>query len=213
LLTLPLPIGACNTDTNVEPPPRLSPIEVIALPAAQTDGAVSLEATLQRRRSIRMYTDKLLTDEQLGQLMWAAQGKTRDWGGRTAPSAGALYPIELFAVTSNGVMHYVPDQHRAEVLSREDVRAQLAPGKLAPPAIFVIAAVYLRTEAKYAERAERYVKLEAGHVAQNILLQAVALKLGAVPIGSFDDAHVAKVLELPVGYAPVYLLSVGYAAE
>ena len=190
--------------------------ETLDLPEPRTDSEVSLEETLARRRSVRQYTDQPLTMEEISQLLWAAQGVTRDWGARTAPSAGALYPLEVYVATPEGLYHYLPDGHRAEVLSQEDLRWALARAGLDQsaihdaPAVFVIAAVYARTSGKYGKRAERYVKLEAGHVGQNILLQAVALDLGGVPIGAFHDDQVQRALGLPANYEPLYLIPVGH---
>jgi SagB-type dehydrogenase family enzyme len=192
---------------------------MVALPAPRTSSDVSLEETLLRRRSVREFTGERLTLQEISQLLWAAQGITADWGGRTAPSAGALYPLEVYVATSDGLYHYIPDGHRAEVLSEADLRAPLADAALGQtavsdaPAVFVIAAVYARTAVKYGSRAERYVHLEAGHVAQNILLQAVALGLAGVPMGAFSDRDVQGVLGLPRDHAPLYLIPVGHSAE
>jgi len=191
-------------------------LEIFDLPEPRTGSDVSLEETLARRRSVRQYTDQPLTMEEISQLLWAAQGVTRDWGARTAPSAGALYPLEVYVATPEGLYHYLPDGHRAEVLSQQDLRRALARAGLDQnaihdaPAVFVIAAVYARTSGKYGKRAERYVKLEAGHVGQNILLQAVALDLGGVPIGAFHDDQVQRALGLPANYEPLYLIPVGH---
>lgn len=190
----------------------------VELPAPRTDGPMSLERALAARRSVRDFTDERLTLEELAQLLWAAQGITADWGGRTAPSAGALYPLEVYAVTPGGLYHYLPDGHRADVLRADDLRRPLAAAALGQsavaeaPAVLVIAAVFRRTEVKYGERAERYVHLEAGHAAQNVLLQAVALGLGGVPIGAFSDREVQRVLGLPADHEPLYLIPVGHPA-
>jgi SagB-type dehydrogenase family enzyme len=192
---------------------------VIELPTPRTDGDVSLEEALLERRSVRDFTPEELTLEEISQLLWAAQGVTASWGGRTAPSAGALYPLEVYAATPDGLSHYLPDGHRAEIVSTADLRGALsraAGGQAAvadAPVVFVVAAVPARTEAKYGERAERYVQLEAGHVAQNMLLQAVALGLGGVPIGAFADEEVARLLGLAPGEVPLYLIPVGHPAE
>lgn len=190
------------------------------LPEPRTKGPLSLEAALARRRSVRRYGPKPLTDEQVGQLCWAAQGVTEpETGKRTAPSAGALYPLELDVVTAEGVRRYLPGRHALSGRLEGDVRGRLAAAALHQrwvehaPAVLVISAVAERTERKYGDRAERYVSLEAGHAAQNVLLQAEALGLGAVPVGAFDDAKVAQVLALQDGEAPVYLIPVGRPAE
>lgn len=191
-------------------------VEEIALPAPHLKGEMSLEETLAARRSVREFTDEELTLEELSQLLWAAQGITADWGGRTAPSAGALYPLEVYVATADGLYHYVPQGHKAIVESRADLRDELWRAGLSQdaireaPAVFVIAAVYARTERKYGGRAERYVKLEAGHAAQNLLLQAVALGLGGVPIGAFYDDQVQNALTFPSDYEPLYLIPIGH---
>jgi len=189
--------------------------EVISLPAPRLDSTVSLEETLRRRRSVRAYADEPLTLEEIGQLFWAAQGITDERGFRTAPSAGALYPLELYALTDDGLYHYLPQGHRAERRRLEGRRTALCRAALSQdaacqaPVVFVVTAVYARTAAKYGERAERYVRLEAGHAAQNLLLQAVALDLGAVPIGAFYDDQVQAALGLPADHEPLYLIPVG----
>lgn len=168
------------------------------------------------RRSVREFAAEALSLREISQLLWAAQGITDPRGLRAAPSAGALYPLELYASTPDGVYHYVPHQHFLEVVGEEDRRGHLWEAGLRQgalqraPAIFVITAVYQRTEAKYGDRAERYVKLEAGHAAENILLQAVALELGAVSIGAFSDDQVQAALELPADHQPLYLIPVGH---
>jgi SagB-type dehydrogenase family enzyme len=191
----------------------------MALPEPDLTGAISLEQTLALRRSIRAYTDRSLTSEEIGQLLWAAQGITRDWGGRTAPSAGALYPLEIYTVSRDGVGHYLPAGHRLELLSSADLRPALTTAALSQepvsdaPVVFVITAVFSRVEQKYDERGIRYVHLEAGHAAQNLLLQAVALDLGAVVIGAFDDSEVKRVLGLPTDHDPLYLIPTGHPDE
>lgn len=136
-------------------------------------------------------------------------GVTADWGGRTAPSAGLLYPLEVYVVTADGVNHYLPEGHRLEQVTTGDTRDELAGAALdqealhSAPGVFVIAAEYAGTEGRYGDRAERYVHLEAAHAAQNGLPKAVDLGLGAVPIGAFDDAVVEQVLGLPPGWVPL----------
>ena len=189
------------------------------LPPPRTTGSTSLEEALARRRSVRAFSAEPLTDGEVGQLLWAAQGLTGEGGRRTAPSAGALYPLELYAVTPDGLWHYLPESHALTRLSTEDLRVELRGAALdqdavgAAPLVVVITGVVERTTVKYGhERAARYVQLEAGHAAQGLLLQAVALDLAAVPIGAFFDSEVARVLGLPPNEAPLYLLPVGRAS-
>jgi SagB-type dehydrogenase family enzyme len=196
---------------------RLEAAPIITLPEPDLQGSVSLEQTLVNRRSVRLFQDSPLTDAQIGQLLWAAQGITHPSGLRTAPSAGALYPLEIYAVTQDGLYHYRPHTHSLEKLLDHDPRPALHQAALRQnpileaPMVIVISAVFERTAQKYGDaRTPQYAYLEAGHVAQNILLQAVALDLGAVPIGAFYEDQVSKALSLPSDQTPLYLIPVGY---
>ncbi|MBZ5539689.1 MAG: SagB/ThcOx family dehydrogenase [Acidobacteriia bacterium] len=189
----------------------------IALPAPARTGRISLEEALARRRSVREFSTTPLTAQELSQLLWAAQGITHPEGLRTAPSAGALYPLELYVATAAGFYHYDPQLHRLRKHAEGDLRPALyraaleQPPVLQAPAVFLIAAVYERTAKKYGkERAVRYVHIEAGHAAENLLLQAVTLNLGAVPVGAFDDAQLQKAASLPAGQRPLYLIPAGH---
>jgi len=191
--------------------------ETVKLPPPRTDSEVSLEEALALRRSVRSFTTETLTLDEISQLCWAAQGITRqDRGFRTAPSAGALYPLELYLVTPDGLYHYNPREHELEVLGTEYLRGKLADAALRQSSvysgscIFVITAVYARTSKKYRDRAPQYVHMEVGHAAQNLLLQAVALGLGGVPIGAFYDDRVAEVLSLPADHEPLMIIPVGH---
>ena len=157
-------------------------MDVLKLPSPQPEGSLSLESALAQRRSLREFDQRELTLGEIGQILWAAQGIT-DYleGRRTAPSAGALYPLEVYLANSQGVFHYRPINHLLVQTMGADVRRQLR--QTTPeqgwveeaPCLFIITGIYERTTGKYGERGIRYVHLEAGHVAQNILLQAVAL--------------------------------------
>jgi SagB-type dehydrogenase family enzyme len=191
-------------------------INTIPLPKPVLIGTVSLEEILVKRRSVRQFKDTPLTEEQVGQLLWAAQGITHPSGLRTAPSAGALYPLEIYATTQDGLFHYRPETHSLERVHEHDPRPGLYQAALRQnavleaPLVIVISAVFERTAQKYGEaRTLQYVYLEAGHTAQNILLQAVALDLGAVPIGAFYEDQVSKALSLPPDQIPLYLIPVG----
>ncbi|MDJ0768308.1 MAG: SagB/ThcOx family dehydrogenase [Ilumatobacter sp.] len=216
LIASPAAAGCRTTEREEDAvPPSMSPSSVVDFPSP-TESTLPLEVTLRRRRSGREFGADPLTVAEVGQLLWAAQGITADWGGRTAPSAGALYPLELYAMTSSGAMRYVPDGHRAESTAERDLRADLMAAALdqeavgRAPLVVAVIVVPARTAAKYGDRAPRYADLEAGHAAQNLLLQAVAIGLIAVPIGAFDDEAVGGVLQLPDGQEPRYLLAVGH---
>lgn len=217
LILLALGAGLAGCGTSAAATTAVGGGAATALPPPKQEGAVSLEEALARRRSVRSFEDRPLTTSELGQLLWAAQGVTDERGFRATPSAGALYPLELYVATADGVLHYLPDGHRWQVVSQDDARQGLYQAALRQdpvrqaPAVFVVAAVYERTAQKYgAQRSPRYVHMEAGHAAQNLLLQAVALGLGGVPIGAFDDGAVQEVLGLPAEHEPLYLIPVGH---
>jgi SagB-type dehydrogenase family enzyme len=187
------------------------------LPSPRPVGPLSLEEALRSRRSIRSFTLAPLSRAEIGQLLWAGQGLTDAAGHRAAPSAGATSPLELDIVTIEGLARYVPDGHALVARGTTDVRAALRQAALdqaaitEAPLVIVVSAVFERTAERYGpERAQRYVTLEAGHVAQNVLLEAVSLGLGAVPVGAFDDAGVRRVLGLAIDEAPLYLIPVGH---
>jgi SagB-type dehydrogenase family enzyme len=213
-------LAGCQSEPDPStPPPTLASSTTVDLPAPQSEGVVSLEESLVRRRSVRAFTDQTLTSEQLSQLLWAAQGITNPQGFRTAPSAGALYPLELYVISADGFYHYRPEGHRLVPLASTDLRPAVWEVGLKQdalrdaPVVFLICAVYERTAVKYGERATRYVHMEVGHAAQNLLLQAVAMGLGGVPIGAFYDDQLKAALSLPEDHEPLYLLSVGHPAE
>jgi SagB-type dehydrogenase family enzyme len=206
---------------------RLSPTietrameEIIQLPEPRRDGPLSVEGALAQRRSVRSFTDQPLTPEQIGQLLWAAQGVTSQGGYRTAPSAGALYPLEIYALTREGLYHYDPNLHTLTRVLEGDLRTDLGEAALnqdsvrLAPLVLVYTAVFSRTESKYGSaRGPRYIHMEVGHSAQNVLLQAQALGLAGVPIGAFYDDRVRNLLQLPQDRQPLYLLPMGHSAE
>ncbi len=192
----------------------------IALPPPSKTGSMSLEEALARRRSVREFAQQPLALGQVSQLLWATQGLSGPQH-RTAPSAGATYPLQVYLVAGNveslpaGVYRYLPEQHRLETVFEGDIRPRLAAAASgqgwigSAPAVLVIAALPERTASRYGKRAERYVHMEAGHAAQNALLQATSLGLGATPVGAFNDAEVSRLLRLPAGSEPLYILPVG----
>ncbi|KAB1190725.1 MULTISPECIES: SagB/ThcOx family dehydrogenase [Haloferax] len=204
---------------------RLFSEDTISLPPPQRTGGLSVEEALFNRRSRRTYGDRPLERTELGQLLWAAQGVTDRRGAyRTAPSAGALYPLELSvtigadAVESlgAGVYRYSPVGHELERVQSGDVRKQLRTAaldqdivELAPISI-IVCAVDERTTQKYGQRgASRYVPMEAGHAGQNIYLQAESLGLSTVSVGAFDDERVRDILGAPPTRRPLYIFPVG----
>lgn len=184
----------------------------------------TLAQALRQRRSVRRFGAQAIDLDALARLLWAAQGVTTPDGRRSAPSAGALYPLELHVVAARvaglaaGVHRYVPATHTLEpgigtLPAAELARAAGGQDALASAAaVVVIAAVEARTARKYGARAARYVAIEAGAAAQNLALQAVAERLGTVVIGAFDDAAVARLLALSRGEQALVLMPVGHPA-
>lgn len=183
------------------------------------DKAQPLNKILFLRTSIREFQSNPLSEQQISHLLWACQGMNM-YNRRTSPSAGALYPLEIYLIDDQQVTHYIPQGHRIEIHSTGDIREDLSQAALGQefiaqaPATILIAAVYQRVAVKYGElRSTRYVDLEAGHAAQNLLLQATAEGLGSVPVGAFQDNEVADLIGLPADHAPLYLVSVGHAVH
>lgn len=209
-------LSACS-DTAVTGSPAFTG-SAVALPSPER-GDASLDGALGRRRSIRSFVDDPLADDELAHLLWATQGRTAGWGGRTAPSAGALYPLEVYVATAGGLVRYVADGHRGEELTMDDRRGAIADAVASDetargaPALFVITAVVARTAAKYGDRAERYAILEGGHACQNLLLEATAMGLGAVPLGAFDDDDVRAAIGADDDELPLYVVPIGEPAE
>ncbi len=209
-------LGACTNERGAVG--SLAPDRATPLPSPEREEGAAFDDILAQRRSIRTFTDRPLEVEAISQLLWAAQGVTASWGGRTAPSAGALYPIEVYVATEDALRRYEPDEHRAVELALDDRRAGIAEATGGQEAaaeastLFVITGVVPRTAAKYGDRAERYVQLEAGHVCQNLLLEATALGLGAVPMGAFSDEALRAALDLGDGELPLYVVPVGHPA-
>lgn len=211
--------GEPATTPMLTPSPEQA--SVISLPEPQYDSDVSVEQSLLNRRSIRSYTGEPLTLQEVSQLLWAAQGITDPRGFRTAPSAGALYPLELYLVVgdvedlASGVYRYEPDGHQLVKTMDGDRRVELASAALEQSCVkegavaFVFTGVYERTTVKYGDRGIRYVHIELGHAAQNLCLQATAIGLGAVTIGAFSDEQVTKLLNLPGDEQPLYIIPIG----
>jgi SagB-type dehydrogenase family enzyme len=189
---------------------------LVSLPPPETRGGMPLHEVLHRRRSCRNFSARPLTMSQLAQLCWSAQGITHREGFRTAPSAGAIYPACVLLASPNGLFEYLPDRHALRTRKQEDIRRHLEAAALdqecvgGAPVIFIIAVNPNRLARKYGNRAVRYATLEAGHIAQNVLLQAVALGLNSVPVGAFEDQKIAAALDLPGELEPTYLLPIGH---
>lgn len=200
----------------------MNDLPTITLPAPDRTGKVSIEETLQQRRSVRDYEDVSLSLKEISQLAWSAQGITDEATGfRTAPSAGATFPMEVYLIITNtadvpdGVYRYNCRTHKLEKKIDGDLREELfnaalrQPSIINAPVVMIITGVLARTEQRYGQRALRYVYMEAGHVAQNVYLQGVALDVGTVVIGAFYDDRVSDVLQLEDGEYPLYIMPLG----
>ncbi len=195
--------------------------EIFTLPEPVKEGQMSLEETLILRRSVRSYTNKPISIRDLSQLLWSAQGITNERGFRTAPSAGATFPLEMFVVVNHveklekGIYHYHPRDHQLSFIRAEDVSEPLFTACLSQSMILdagivlVFAAIYERTTARYGERGVRYIYNEVGHASQNVHLQAASLDLGTVVIGAYRDDEVEDILQLGEEYRVLYLMPVG----
>jgi len=193
----------------------------IPLPAPQTTGPLSVEETLVQRRSVREYQPESLTLAEVGQLLWAAQGIIQPGDHRTAPSAGATYPLEILLAAGNvhdlspGLYRYYPLEHALVPMLEGDLRGKLAAAALDQlfmkdgAAALVINAIYERTSGKYGQRGLRYVHMEVGYASENIHLQAAALGLGTVAVGAFHDDRVQELLNLSANEHPLLIMPVG----
>jgi len=203
-----------------------TPASVVRLPPPSTKGQVSVEEAIARRRSVRRYEKSALTLELLAQILWSAQGVTHG-KFRAVPSAGATYPLEIMVATGQqtvvglnaGIYHYDPDSHSLTLEKTGDIRQNLSEAALGQqsaanaPAVLIACAIPSRTTFRYGTRAQRYVNIELGHVGQDVHLQAVALGLGTVMIGAFDDEAVRELLGLDKAVRPLYIMPVGKPAR
>jgi SagB-type dehydrogenase family enzyme len=183
-------------------------------PPAQAEG-MTLWQAITSRRTRREFGRRPLRDEELSALLWSGQGITSPEGGRAAPSAGALYPVTLTLCDPRGVWRYRPRRHDLELVTTEDRRPNLAAASLGQEAVVEAAASIVVTAepailaARYGDRAERYALLEAGHVAQNVLLVATSLGLASAPVAAFRDDEVLAAVELGHGHLALYLVAAG----
>jgi len=201
------------------------------LPSPQADGKISVEHALANRRSHRSYTDQAISAEQLSQVLWAAYGITSPrpdspnlrGGLRTAPSAGGLYPYEIYILVGKvngietGLYHYVSQEHKIVKVRDQDLRESLSVASFGQnqikeaPVTLLYAAIYGRMVARYGARGtDRFVYIDLGHSAQNVYLQAEALKLGTCSVGGFDDEKVIEIMQLPEEEIPLYIMPLGH---
>ena len=205
--------------------------DMIKLPVPKLKSTVSVEEAMLNRRSVRDFKSDALSLEQVSQVLWAAYGVTKEMsspsflrgGLKTAPSAGALYPLEIYVIVGNvnglekGIYKYLPEGHFLIKIYEQDIRKELAEAALnqefieQAPVSLVYSAVYSRTTKKYKDRGrERYVCMDLGHSAENVCLQVVAMGLGTCPVGAFEDRMVRNVIMIPDNEEPLYIMPIGY---
>jgi len=197
----------------------------IKLPPPSPQGKMSVEEALKKRRTVRQFAQRGLDLSQVSQLLWATDGKSDAKGLRTAPSAGATYPLEIYLVAGErgvtgltpGLYQYRPDSHTLELTQKGDLRAQVSRASLhqtwmaEAPVMVVIAAEYRRCMARYGDRGIKYTHMEVGHAGQNLFLQAEALGLAAGIVGAFEDRNLKETLHLPPQHEPLLIMPVGYS--
>lgn len=206
-------LASSSTSTGGFHPQAEPKTAYIDLPAPSRGGGMTLNEALATRRSVRSFAATKLTQAELSQLLWAAQGINDEKGHRTAPSARAQYFLHLYLATADGFFEYIPARHGLQTLSPNDLRAKLSPqaAVTSAPAVFLIAGDYDRASQTSRDVGLRWVNLEAGHAAQNLLLQATALRLAAVPVGGIQPEQIAQAASLPASSTPIYLVPVGHA--
>jgi SagB-type dehydrogenase family enzyme len=197
------------------------------LPPEKTEGTVSVEQAISQRRTVRAFMSKPLALHQFSQLLWAAQGIMKKSGfKRSVPSAGALYPMDVYGVAGKdsvakieaGVYHYEPKGHMVSLVIGGDLREALSRASLSQmwmakaPVNIVITAEYSRAAIKYGKRGVRYAMIEAGHIGQNLFLQAEALGLKAGIVGAFQDNEIIRVMNIPSSHEPLLIVPIGYQA-
>jgi SagB-type dehydrogenase family enzyme len=228
LLTLSVSAGTAAYSSNISTTKisMQNPIKeksriTVSLPKPEYDSNTSIEESLAKRRSIRNFVRKPLSISEVSQLLWAAQGITAVRGGRTAPSAGALYPLEVYIIVGDvqdlppGTYLYYPKKHNIIMITEGDIRSQLSSAAFEQTAVkdaainLVFTAVFRRITGKYGDRGVIYTYMEAGHSAQNVCLQATAMGLGTVPVGAFNDKKISQLMDLPKDEFPLYIIPVG----
>ena len=204
---------------------------MILLPEPKLKGEISVEESLYYRRSVRKYNNEPLSLEEVSQILWAAYGITEEIAGgpyylrgglRTAPSAGALYPLDLYLIVGDvigldpGIYKYNSEEHSLELLIEGDSRKELCDAALGQtmiekaPASIVYSAIYSRNTDKYGLRGEeRYVCMDLGHSAQNVYLQATALNIGTCAVGAFIDEMVSALMPFSEDEVPLYIMPLG----
>ena len=184
---------------------------------------MSLKEAIERRRSERGYSGEAMSLSELSYLLHYAVGITEEAHHfRAAPSAGALYPIEVYPLVNNveglasGIYHYVVADHSLELVREGDFRRELVRYALGQEmmgeanVVLALSSILKRAEWRYRERAYRYVLLEAGHIGQNVYLVATSMGLGVCGVGAYSDRGYNRLIGVDENKESViYLLSLG----
>ncbi len=205
--------------------PDIDANDIIPLPSPILKGLISVEEAISGRRTRRQFSSEPLTLKEWSQILWAAQGITSNGAikKRTAPSAGALYPLDIYLILGKnalsppgvGIFHYLPKQHSLRRLSDKDIIKKVVEASLYQnwmadaPGMIIITAEYKRITSKYGDRGIRYAYIEAGHVAQNCFLQAESLQLNVGIVGAFDDKAITLILPVKETHEPILILPIG----
>jgi SagB-type dehydrogenase family enzyme len=198
-------------------------MSMIRLPSEPASNGLSVEKAIANRRSQRDFTGETMSLAELSHLLYYSSGVTdKRLGLRAAPSAGATYPIEVYAIVNNveglarGIYHYLIESHELELLREGDFRNEMSQAALGERifkqanVIFALSAIFQRTQLRYRERAQRYILFEAGHIAQNTYLLATSMKIGACAIGAFYDDEFNRLLGLDgKNESVLYIIALG----
>ena len=195
--------------------------KVTNLPEPNLQSNFSLEQALKQRRSRRDFSDNPISLNQLSQVLWAAYGITKEPIYKTAPSAGAIYPMTIYVSTckvknmENGFYRYIPETHSLKLIDDNNYKKIIyklgyRQNCLKNPAFTILmAANFNKIENRYGNKAKRYTFMEAGHISQNIYLQVESLGLGTVAVGAFNEASMNKNLPVKAEENIIYIMPIG----
>lgn len=218
-----MPGGTLDFYSKPETYKRYTDKRKIRLQKIESIKTKSLDEVLKGRKSIRKFSKEPISKDELSYLLWASTGIQRIEGGyefRTAPSAGALYPIETYLIANRvkdlekGIYHYYIKEHLLEELKIGDFSEDIALAALGQrmclesALVFVWTAIFYRSKWKYKERAYRYVYLDCGHIAENLALASTGLGLGSCQIGALYDDKVNMILDVDGTKESVIYMSV-----
>jgi SagB-type dehydrogenase family enzyme len=205
---------------------NIQAMDIIKLPEPKDKKVVYLDELLNKRYSIRTFKQKPISIDDLSYILWCSYGFKKD-GGRVVPSAGALYPLDIYIIAGSiegernmgiipGIYHYLPDKHQIELIKKGDIRKDVANASLSQmwmasaPCMIAITCEYKRITSKYRDRGIRYAHMEAGNVSQNIFLATFNTGLGCGIVGAFNDDLVKTVMGINRMREPLLIMPIGY---